>query len=140
MQDLAQFIATHLALTYTLAITLVVLMTIEFMRARRNQTSIDVARAVQLINRENAVVIDIRSSEQYKKGHIIDSRSLMAKDMMLDTKVIEKFKKRPIVVVCATGFDSQKMAAFLIRHGYNAFALSGGVRSWSEAELPLIKQ
>lgn len=140
MQDLAQFIANHMALTYLFAITLVLLMFVEFIRARRNQVAVDVPRMVQLINRENAVIIDIRSNDLFKKGHINDARSLASKDLTTNTKVIDKFKKRPLVVVCATGLDSQKIAAFLSRQGYNAFALSGGIRSWSEAQLPLIKQ
>lgn len=140
MQDLAQFIANHLALTYTFAIALVLLMTIEFIRAKRNQSSINTAAAIQLINRENAIVIDIRSQLLYKAGHIIDAYSFTASDLMANTKPIEKFKKRPLIVVCDNGFDSQKMAAFLLRNGYNAYALAGGVRSWSEAELPLIKE
>ena len=140
MQDLAQFIANHMALTYLLATALVLLMAIEFMRTRRNQFAVDPAGAVRLINRENAAVIDVRSKELYKKGHIVDAYSFSATDLMSNAKPIEKFKKRPLVVVCTAGFDSQKMAAFLIRQGYNAYSLSGGMRAWSEAELPVVKE
>lgn len=140
MQELAQFIANHLALTYLLAIILLALMVLEFLRTKRNQCTLDTTKAIQLINRENATVVDIRSSEQYKKGHIIDSQLIASSELMSNTKAFEKLKKRPLIIVCATGFDSQKMAAFLLRQGYNAYSLSGGIRSWSDAELPLVKE
>jgi rhodanese-related sulfurtransferase len=140
MQDLAQFIANHMVLTYALAIILILLMILEFFRAKRNQHAINTSTMVQLINRENAVVIDVRPLDMHKKGHIIDAHPFSASVLMTNTKPLEKFKKRPIIVVCDTGFESQKMAAFLLRQGYNAHSLAGGQRAWTEADLPLIKE
>ncbi|EKD71967.1 MAG: hypothetical protein ACD_46C00044G0004 [uncultured bacterium] len=136
MQDLGQFIAKHLALTYAFALVLILLMIVEFFRMRRNQVNINAAQAVQLINRQNAVIIDIRASELFAKGHIIDALSLSAADLN-NYKKIEKYKKRPIIIVCNSGIESQKVAAHLLKNGYNTFSL--GIRTWIDADLPLIK-
>lgn len=140
MQELGTFIANHLALSYAFATTLVLLMVVESIRAKRQQLGIDVNQAVQLINRQKATIIDVRSSDRYAEGHIIDSQSLPSSTIESagQTKM-NKLKKRPVVVVCNNGTESQKVAALLIKQGYNAFSLAGGMRAWKEAELPVIK-
>ena len=131
MQDFMTFISQHLALTYTLAGVFLLIMVVEFLRLKRNTFCINVPRAIQLINRENAVVIDTRSPEAFKSGHIINAEKLSA---------IEKFRTKPLVLVCQTGQESQKIAAKLLKEGYNVYSLSGGLRAWSEAGLPLVKE
>jgi rhodanese-related sulfurtransferase len=138
MQDLMTFISQHLALTYTLAGTLLLLMLVEFLRLKRNTFCINVPKAVQLINREN--VIDIRNQDAFKNGHIIDAQALSAKEILDHSKKIEKFRTKPLILVCQTGQESQKIAALLLKQGYNVYSLSGGLRAWSEADLPLIKE
>ena len=56
MQDIMTFLFNHMVLTYTLAIVLVLLMIIEFLRLKRHSFNVPVSKAIQLINRENAVV------------------------------------------------------------------------------------
>ena len=139
MQELITFITQHMALTYAFAIVLVLLMIVEFIRLKRNNFRISTVQAVQLINRDNAVVIDIRASDLYQKGHIIDSISLSSKDIQESPKKIEKFRARSLIIVCQTGMESQKVAALLLKQGYNVYALAGGLRAWSEANMPLVK-
>jgi rhodanese-related sulfurtransferase len=139
MQDLSLFISNHLALTYAFAFALILLMVVEFLRVRRMTYRIDVKDAIQLINRKNAVIIDIRAPDLYRTGHIIDAISMTPRDILENPKKVEKFKSKPMIVVCLGGVESQKVAAFLLKEGYNAFSLSGGIRAWSEAELPLVK-
>ena len=140
MQNLVVFIANHLLLVYSFAIALLLLMVVEYMRARNNRVGINPAQAVQLINRQNAVVIDVRSNDTFKKGHIIDALSLTASTLLNGAKPIEKYKKRPIIIVCHAGMESQKIAATLLNQGYNAFSLTGGLKAWTSADLPIVKE
>lgn len=140
MQDFMTFLSNHLTLTYTLAATLLLLMVVEFLRLKRHNVSIDVPKAVQLINREQAVVIDIRPKDLYRKGHIIDAHSISAKEMQENTKKMDKFKTRPLILVCARGNESQKITILLRKQGYNAYSLSGGISAWITTELPLVKE
>lgn len=139
MQDIAIFISNHMPLAYGIAVVFVLLMIIEVLRLKRNNFNINTAKAVHLINRENAVIIDTRPLDTYRKGHIIDAVSLPNREIIENAKKAEKYRKKPIILVCNTGVESQKIAASLLKQGYNAYALAGGLRAWSEAQLPLVK-
>jgi rhodanese-related sulfurtransferase len=139
MQDLTVFIANHMALSYSFAGLLILLLFIEFFRAKRNKVRINTAYAVQLINRQHANVVDIRPEDSYRGGHIIDATCISANELSQNQKKIERFKNKPLILVCGTGTDSQKIAASLAKQGYNIYAIAGGMRAWSDAGLPLVK-
>lgn len=138
MQDITIFISHHPFLSAAVLVVFIILVFIELMRARRNTFNVGPAQITQLINRENAVVIDIRPSDVWRKGHIIDAQSISVKDITDHAKKLEKFKARPIIVVANASHESQKIAALLLKRGYNAYSLSGGMRAWSEAQMPLV--
>jgi rhodanese-related sulfurtransferase len=140
MQDLSVFIANHLGLTYALAGVLILLILVEFIRLRRNNVRIDTTQAIQMINRQHAVVIDIRSKESYHQSHIIDSQSIPQSEIANQMKKLEKQRKHPLIFVCQTGIESQRIAASMIKQGYQAYALMGGLQQWKAADLPLIKE
>ena len=140
MQDLVTFISQHLLLSLAAVFIFVLIVLIEIIRVKRNVFHITPAKAIQLINRENAVVIDVRPQDAYHKGHVIDAISLSPKDVIEASKKLEKFKIRPIIIVANTGNEAQKMAASLLKRGYNAYSLIGGMRTWNEGQHPLIKE
>lgn len=140
MQELTTFLSHHPLLSLAVIIVFILVAFIEFMRARRNVFNITPARAVQLMNRENAVVIDIRPNDIYRKGHIIDAVSLTVQEMQESPKKLEKFRIRPIIIVCHLGSESQKIAARLLKQGYNAYSLAGGMRAWNEGQMPVVKE
>ena len=140
MQDFTNFINHHLPLIYAMSIMLVLLMIIEYFRLARNNFSVDTTKAIALINHEHAAVIDLRSKEQFQQGHIIDAQSTTVSEMESHPKKLEKLRTKPILFVCANGLESQKVAALYTKKGYNSYSLSGGLRSWVAAGLPLIKE
>jgi rhodanese-related sulfurtransferase len=140
MQDLTVFISQHLMLAYAFALILVLLMVVEFFRQKRQQIRIGVTDAVRLMNHERAVVIDIRTKEQFRAGHIIDALSFQERDLMENPKKLDKFRIKPVIITCGTGQESQKVAAYLLKQGYNIYSLAGGMRAWNEAEMPIVKE
>jgi rhodanese-related sulfurtransferase len=140
MQDLTTFISHHPFLCTAIIIVFVLATFVELLRARRNIIHSTPAKVTMLINHENAVIIDIRSQDVYRKGHIIDAVSMTSKELRENGKRVEKFRVRPIVVVCNTGLESQKIAALLLKQGYNIYSLSGGMRAWIEAQMPVVKE
>lgn len=140
MENFSVFIAHHMGLFYSLSTILLALMLIEYLRAKRLQIMVGPKEAVVLINRNNAVIIDIRSQDNYKSGHIVDAVNAPLPDWATTSKKLDKYKKKPVIVVCNNGADSQKTASVLSKQGYTAFALAGGMRAWSGAELPLVKE
>jgi rhodanese-related sulfurtransferase len=139
MQDLTTFISNHMALTYSFAIILLLLFIIELLRAKQNKSRINTSKAIQLINREHAVIIDIRAQDNYRQGHIIDAISIPESDLIAQKKKLERYKQKPIIFICNNGTASQKVAALLLKEGYNIYLLAGGMRAWREAGLPIIK-
>lgn len=96
--------------------------------------------AVQLINRRDAVVLDVRDTGSYAAGHIASARHLPEAQVADRMKELEKFKSRPIVVSCQSGARAPAVTALLRKSGFaEAFALRGGVTAWVQAALPLEK-
>lgn len=140
MQDLTTFISNHAMLSVAAAILIILVLILEWMRARQGSFSVSTQGMTQMINHDHATVIDIRPADLYKKGHVIDALSMAASDVLQPSKKLDKLKNKPLIIVCGTGSESQKIAALLIKQGYNAFSLAGGMRAWSEAQMPLIKE
>ena len=96
--------------------------------------------AVQLINRRDAVVLDVRDTGDYSAGHITNARHVPESQLADRIKELEKFKSRPIVVCCRTGTRAPVVSAMLRKQGFaEAFALRGGIAAWQQASLPLEK-
>ncbi len=140
MQEVIDFLSHHVALSIAAIIVLILLLIIEMLRSKQRRYCINPVQATQLINHDNAVVIDIRPTSAFQSGHIINALSMNVNDIKSPSKKIEKMKNKPLLIVCAAGMDSQKIAALLLKHGYNAYALSGGMRRWVDAQMPVVKE
>ncbi len=95
--------------------------------------------AVQLINREKAVLIDVSEPAEYAAGHPAGSKSVPLGGLEAST-ALPKNKALPLVVVCPTGTRAGRAVATLKKLGFeNARALAGGTAAWREANLPIEK-
>jgi rhodanese-related sulfurtransferase len=96
--------------------------------------------AVNLINREKAVVVDVGSAQEFAAGHVTGSRHIPLADLESRLPETVKNKALPVLMVCASGSRAQKAAATARRLGYEkAQALAGGLRAWKDANLPIEK-
>ena len=102
--------------------------------------SVNTLEATQLINRQDALVLDVREQAEYAQSHILNSRGLPLSQLETRLSDIEKFKDKPVIVYCASGSRSASAAATLRKHGFsNAVNLSGGFSAWQQAGLPVQK-
>lgn len=138
MQEMINFLSHHSALSLSALFIFLLLVLMELKRAAKSRTALTTAEVTHKINKEQAVVIDLRSNEQYRKGHIIDAILLSAQEVS-EGKKLEKYRAKPIILVCSTGTESDKLAQQLLKKGYNIYTLSGGIRTWAEAQMPLVK-
>lgn len=95
--------------------------------------------AVQLINRRDAIVLDIRDKAEYAAGHIPNARNIPQGDLGTRMHELNKYKSRPILVVCQAGTRNAAACAQLSKEGYEAFALRGGLSAWAQASMPVEK-
>jgi rhodanese-related sulfurtransferase len=97
-------------------------------------------QAVLLINREKANVVDVRSAEEFATGHLIGAKHVALEQLSTALSQTIPDKKRPLILVCASGMRSQKAQRMAAQMGYEqVHSLGGGVRNWQEANLPLEK-
>ena len=102
--------------------------------------SVGTVEAVHLMNREDAIVIDVRDAAEYASGHILNARNLPAAELEARAGELEKFKERPVIVTCESGSRSGPAAASLRKKGFTrVVSLSGGIADWKAASLPTEK-
>ena len=102
--------------------------------------SLTPARAVQVINREEAVVVDVCETEEYAAGHGGGAKNVALGQLEERLPAVVKNKALPVVLVCASGARSNRAVAIAKKLGYeNAQSLAGGLKAWREASLPVEK-
>lgn len=139
MEQYIEFFTAHPILSGIWLVLLFALV-FTFMQSRFSAFSrVNSQQLTHLINRENALVIDIRSQDEYKKGHIAGAKQADA-DQVENVKGLEKAKDKPIIIVCAAGMTASKAANQLAQAGYQQVSiLEGGMGTWKGANLPVAK-
>ncbi|MBX3661384.1 MAG: rhodanese-like domain-containing protein [Burkholderiales bacterium] len=108
------------------------------MRPFRAGREVSALEAVQLINRKDALVVDVRDTGEYEAGHVAGARHVPEKQLTERLRELEKFRERPIIVTCRSGTRSQVAVQVLRRNGFNeAVNLRGGIGAWEQAGMPL---
>jgi len=103
--------------------------------------NITVNAATLKINREDALVVDVRETAEWSAGHIPNARHIALGHLAKHLSEIDKFKQKPVIVVCASGNRSSSACRTLKKAGFEqVFNLAGGIRSWGDAGLPLTKK
>ena len=142
MEQLLQFITHHWVLC-SLLVIIILLIIFEELRGRgvRGVQSTSPQQAVQLINRQNALVIDVRSPEAFSGGHIATATNVPAEKWSnADFMISENDRNRSIIVVCQAGQTSLAIAAKLHKQGFqHVHSLTGGITNWKQNTLPLVK-
>lgn len=102
--------------------------------------SLTPAGAVQLINREKAVVIDVSETEEFAAGHVGGAKNVPLGQLEERLPTVVKNKALPLVLVCASGARANRAVGIAKKLGYeNAQAMAGGLKAWREASLPVEK-
>ncbi len=110
-------------------------------KAATGSKEVSVPQAVQLINRRDALVLDVRDAAEFQAGHIPNARHIPAGEIEKRLKEIEKFKQRPDIVTCRSGARAAATCALLRKQGFaEVFALKGGIAGWQQASMPIEKQ
>ena len=98
------------------------------------------AAATQLINREDAQVIDVRQAEEFAAGHLPEAKNVPLAKLADRINEIERFKDKPVIVCCASGMRSGKACGELRKLGFaKVHNLSGGIDAWVGAGYPVKK-
>ncbi len=103
-------------------------------------TGLSPASAVQLINREKAVVIDVSEASEFVTGHVVGAKNIPLGDLETKLASTVKNKSLPLILVCPTGARAGRALMVAKKLGYEqAQILAGGMGAWKTANLPVVK-
>lgn len=140
LHRLPEFLGNHFYLTIGFVGVLVALLVTEAQRFMRGYVALTPAGLTQLINRENALVIDVSSQAEFEKGHVPGARHLLPSQVDPENKELAKARETPVALVCRNGQASAQVAQKLKKAGFaKVFWLDGGIAAWSEAQMPLAR-
>ncbi len=137
LQNLIEFISNHYWLTSAFLVVLALLL---FTEGRKSGKALTSQEATTLLNRENAVLVDVRAKKDYAAGHIVDSINIPMESFAKRMVELEKHKDKPIILACANGQHAGAATKQLKAAGYTRVSrLAHGVSGWRSDNLPLVK-
>jgi len=140
LHRLPEFLGNHFYLTLAFVGVFVALLVTEAQRLMRGYAALTPAGLTQLINRENALLIDVSSLQDFEKGHIPGAKHVAMSQFDPENKDLAKVRDLPVALVCKTGQTSATAAQRLKKAGFSkVFWLEGGLGAWTEAQMPLAK-
>jgi rhodanese-related sulfurtransferase len=96
--------------------------------------------ATALINRRNAVLVDVRETKEYEEGRIPNALHVPQSQLASRAQELKKHTARPVIAYCERGQRSRIAAGTLAKLGFSeVYTLRGGLRAWTEAGLPVDK-
>ncbi|MDH5444425.1 MAG: rhodanese-like domain-containing protein [Gammaproteobacteria bacterium] len=140
MEQFVEFVTNHIILAGAF-VALSTLLFIDLFGAKlKGYPAVGPSEATHLINREDAVILDIREGNEFLSGHIVNSIHIPLGNLQDRQGELEKFKNKPIIAVCRSGQRSGTACARLKKAGFeNIYNLKGGIMAWQHASLPLDK-
>lgn len=142
LPDAISFVQKHTLLSVAWIAIFVMTIYTFFKSATEKFKTIQYPEAIRLINNENAVVIDLRTLDEFQRGHIIDSINLLPSDIKnANLGKIEQHKEKPLILVDANGTSAPASAALLTKQGFaQVYVLKEGIAAWMGANLPIVKK
>jgi len=132
-----EFLAQQWILASALAVAVIMLF---YHESRKSGQSLSPQQAINLVNRQDGVFVDLRDSKEFGQGHIVDALNIPASKLDGRVAELEKYRDKPIVLVCKMGQNSGAAGKTLKAKGFSqVFRMSGGMMEWGTMQLPLVK-
>jgi rhodanese-related sulfurtransferase len=139
-QTLLAFASDHLILSLALVGLTLALIYNEIARLFSGFKSVTPAQLTAMINRDDALLIDLSAIADFEKGHIAGAKNLAVSQFEPEHKLLAKARELPVALTCRNGTASAEAAKRLVKAGFKSVSwLDGGIAAWQQAELPLIK-
>jgi rhodanese-related sulfurtransferase len=109
-------------------------------RGASGVANITSTEAVMLMNRTKPLILDVRDAAEYAAGHIQGAKHIPVGELVGRLKEIEKFKNKSVLVHCQKGMRAKSACNVLREQQFTQLHnLQGGLDSWIEAKMPLVK-
>lgn len=138
MERIPEFIGNHPFLVSLFIAILILLLWNIFGGAISGITQASPPDATYLMNRENALVIDVRPGTEFMAGHVLNAINIPEAELESRLQGLEEHKGRPVITCCQNGSASGRIARTLRMNGFEkVFCLKGGITAWQNAGLPI---
>jgi rhodanese-related sulfurtransferase len=139
MQRFLEYLASHPLLVGGTALLALAVLAYEVYQARNSGQAVGPMDAVRLLN-QGAVMVDVRSREQFDAGHVIEARNVPLAEVGQSVETLKRFKDKAVLVCCESGMTSSGGAKLLRAQGFTKVVnLRGGLQAWRAENLPLVK-
>ena len=139
--QITEFSANHSLLVGAFAALLVAVFINEFKHASQKFSKLTPAGAIQLINNEDVVLLDVREPAETVAGKIAKAIQIPVGSVSKRIGELDKYKGKNVIVYCKTGARSGLACSELNKAGFDkVFSLSGGILAWQEAHLPISRK
>jgi len=137
VEQLFEYIGNHPILVGAFVLVFALFVRNEVVRGGRAVTPQEL---VNLVNRDGAVVIDVRDTNEFSQGHIVDAVNMPHGALASRLAELEKYKGKPVVVACKMGQHAGPVGTTLRKAGFeNVSRLKGGISAWLNENLPVVK-
>ncbi|WP_346796999.1 rhodanese-like domain-containing protein [Halomonas sp. Bachu 37] len=139
IDQLLEFVQNHPLLVGAFLVVLAAWVAYEVRTGAVN--AVTSSQATQLINREDAVIVDIREAKEFKTGHIAGARNIPQSNLDSRMNELDKYKTHPVIIVCKHGQSAGAAQAKLAKAGFERVQkLKGGMAQWQADGLPVVRK
>lgn len=138
MNDIIQFAQNHILMLSVWTVLLLGLLIMEVWNRKNRPQQISPQSLVEMMNTQEVKVVDIRTSQSFKQGHILHSKNVpwLGQDEM----AFKAFQNETLIIVCQQGQQAARLAEKLQNQNFaQVLILEGGISSWQNDNLPLVK-
>ena len=140
MEHLPEFFANNLFLCIAFIIVLTLTVRAEFAHQISKTSAMSPMQATRYMNNENAVVIDVSEAGDFEKGHIKNAINVPIKELESKLSELQQHSDKAVLTYCRSGQQSIRACKVLKKSNFsNVHTISGGLKNWTEANLPTIK-
>jgi rhodanese-related sulfurtransferase len=110
-----------------------------FHETRKAGPALSPQQAIDLVNAEDGIFLDLRDGGDYKQGHIVDALHIPMAKLVDRKSELEAYRDRPIILVCKMGQQAGAAAKQLRGHGFDkVYKMAGGMLEWGNLQLPTV--
>jgi len=139
--DFMDFIANNLFLVALLLILLAAIIITEAKKLSKKYKDLTPAEVVQLINRNDAIMLDVREAKELSGDGIRNAKQIAFSTLSTQGAQLAKFKDQPVITFCTNGFKAPQASRWLCQQGFTqVYCLKGGIMAWKQANMPVVKR
>ncbi len=140
MNQYIEFASNHWILVGLFFILLLVFIGVEVAERIVGVPRIRSKQLTDMVNHNDAVVVDLRTVDEYKRGHIANALNIPKSELPQRLEKLSDYKEKSVILICGTGQHASLAGSLLRKQGFsNIYLLAGGIATWQADNLPLVK-